>query len=60
MGTLGDKSENGGWNPHLHFQLSLVAPEVPDIPGVVSENDRKQALQIYPDPQLILGSLYET
>ncbi|MFO0601989.1 MAG: peptidoglycan DD-metalloendopeptidase family protein [Polyangiales bacterium] len=55
---LGDRHENGGWNPHLHFQLSLVRPEVPDLPGVVSERDREEARRRYPDPRLVLGPLY--
>jgi murein DD-endopeptidase MepM/ murein hydrolase activator NlpD len=55
---IGDRHENGGWNPHLHFQLSYRKPEVPDLPGVVSEADRAEALRIYPDPRLVLGPLY--
>lgn len=55
---VGDRHENGGWNPHLHFQLSLVRPEVPDLPGAVSDADRAHALTIYPDPRLVLGPLY--
>jgi murein DD-endopeptidase MepM/ murein hydrolase activator NlpD len=55
---MGDKHENGGWEPHLHFQLSLVEPETHDLPGVVAPEDRKQALLNYPDPRLVLGPLY--
>ncbi len=55
---VGDRHENGGWNPHLHFQLSLVRPEVADLPGAVSDADRSRALEIYPDPRLVLGALY--
>jgi peptidoglycan LD-endopeptidase LytH len=55
---LGEREENGGWNPHLHFQLSYERPTKPDLPGVVSEADRERALAIYPDPQLVLGRLY--
>lgn len=58
IGWVGDRHENGGWNPHLHFQLSLVRPEVPDLPGVVSDADRAAALILYPDPRLVLGPLY--
>ena len=50
--------ENGGWEPHLHFQLSLVEPETHDLPGVVAPEDRQQALMDYPDPRLVLGPLY--
>jgi len=55
---IGDKSENGGWNSHIHFQLSWNDPEKADMPGVVSLVDREQALKDYPDPQLALGRLY--
>lgn len=50
--------ENGGWDPHLHFQLSLVEPETHDLPGVVAPEDRMNALAIYPDPRNVLGPLY--
>ena len=55
---VGDRHENGDWNPHLHFQLSWVKPEKPDMPGAVSEKDREKALATYPDPRLVLGPLY--
>ncbi|MDP6985717.1 MAG: peptidoglycan DD-metalloendopeptidase family protein [Candidatus Thalassarchaeaceae archaeon] len=55
---LGDFHENGGWEPHLHFQLSLIEPETHDLPGVVAPKDRGQALRDYPDPRLVLGPLY--
>jgi murein DD-endopeptidase MepM/ murein hydrolase activator NlpD len=55
---VGDKTENGGWNPHLHFQVSNKIPEKCDMPGVVSEQDLENALKIYLDPRLILGNLY--
>jgi len=55
---FGTYAENGGWEPHLHFQLSLVEPETHDLPGVVAPEDREQALLDYPDPRLVLGPLY--
>ena len=55
---FGDFSENGGWEPHLHFQLSLIEPETHDLPGVVTAESREQALIDYPDPRLVLGDLY--
>jgi murein DD-endopeptidase MepM/ murein hydrolase activator NlpD len=58
LAWVGDKSENGGWNPHLHFQLSYEKPKKCDMPGVVNEKDLKAALEKYPDPRLILGPLY--
>jgi len=58
IGWLGAESENGGWPPHVHFQLSWRQPETHDLPGVVSPADRAQALRDYPDPRLILGPIY--
>jgi murein DD-endopeptidase MepM/ murein hydrolase activator NlpD len=58
LAWVGDRHENGGWNPHLHFQLSYLRPEKCDLPGVVSEKDRAQALLDFPDPRLVLGPLY--
>ncbi|MEE2786386.1 MAG: peptidoglycan DD-metalloendopeptidase family protein [Myxococcota bacterium] len=58
IGWIGRESVNGGWNPHVHFQLSLVRPETHDIPGVVNDRDRAWALVNYPDPRLVLGPLY--
>ena len=55
---VGDVGENGGWVPHLHFQLSREHPAVPDMPGVVAPEDLAEALRTYPDPQLVLGPLY--
>ena len=58
IGHFGNKFENGGWGPHLHFQLSLIEPETHDMPGVVSLEDREQSLLDYPDPRLVLGPIY--
>ena len=55
---FGDQSENGGWPPHLHFQLSNLAPTTHDLPGVVHPDDRERALLDFPDPRLVLGPLY--
>ena len=58
IGTVGRREENGGWNPHVHFQLSWLRPEVPDLPGVVNPADREWARTVFPDPRLVLGPLY--
>tara|TARA_B100001250_G_scaffold403327_1_gene417701 strand:+ start:574 stop:1194 length:621 start_codon:yes stop_codon:yes gene_type:complete len=55
---IGGEDENGGWPPHLHFQLSYTEPQNNDLPGVVTLSDRDEALAIYPDPRLVLGHLY--
>ncbi|WP_138430386.1 peptidoglycan DD-metalloendopeptidase family protein [Fodinibius saliphilus] len=58
IATLGTPDVNGGWAPHLHFQLSVIDPGKADMPGVVAPEDRDQALEQYPDPRLVLGKLY--
>ena len=55
---LGSEEENGGWPPHVHFQLSLIEPKICDLPGVVSEENRNIALKIFPDPRKVLGKIY--
>lgn len=60
IGWMGDTDENGGWPfPHVHFQLSLVRPETHDMPGVVDGASHAEALQVYPDPRMVLGNLYD-
>lgn len=58
LGWLGQPEENGGWPPHLHFQLSLEEPKVCDMPGVVSSRYHLESLGIFVDPRIILGNLY--
>ena len=57
-GCVGDRHENGGWNPHLHFQLSWLRPDTHDLPGAVTVADRAAALRVFPDPRRVLGPLY--
>ena len=58
LGWVGNKSDNGGWNPHLHIQLSTVRPRTHDLPGVVSRKEHAEALVRYPDPRKVLGTIY--
>ena len=58
VGWIGGKEENGGWEPHLHFQLSWFDPMTHDMPGVVNPKDRSDALARYPDPRIVLGPIY--
>ena len=56
VGYIGEKSENGGWNPHLHFQVISDMDDLKgDYPGVASKQDASTMLHKCPDPQLILG-----
>lgn len=58
LGWLGDETENGNWPPHLHYQISKKDPGEADMPGVVSDDEREEAIKLYPDPRLILGDIY--
>lgn len=58
IAEIGSEKENGGWAPHLHFQLSLQDPSEADMPGVVSQKEHEQALATYPDPRIVLGDIY--
>lgn len=58
LGWIGPPEENGGWPPHLHFQLSRERPETYDMPGVVRPSEREEALRRWPDPRLVLGPIY--
>ena len=56
LGAVGDVHENGGWPPHLHFQVICDAsPESGDYPGVATPSDCKRFLELCPDPNFILG-----
>ena len=58
IGELGASHENGGWPPHLHFQLSWLPPHTHDMPGVVPQAQRQHATWTFPDPRVVLGPLY--
>ena len=58
IADVGDEDVNGGWPPHVHFQLSLEEPLNHDMPGVVEKSERESAVQRFPDPRLVLGQLY--
>ena len=55
LGWVGTEEVNGGWAPHVHFQLAWDEPPTHDMPGVVRVSDRAQALLQYPDPRGVLG-----
>ncbi len=55
LGTVGDVHENGGWPPHLHFQIICEEPKKRgDYPGVAAPSERERYLELCPDPNLIL------
>ena len=56
IGTVGKSSENGGWPPHLHFQIvGDMLGKKGDFPGLALPNERDLWTSICPNPNLILG-----
>jgi murein DD-endopeptidase MepM/ murein hydrolase activator NlpD len=55
MATLGNSSVNGGYSPHLHFQIiKKIEAYFGDYPGVCSKKDLDYYLENCPDPNLLL------
>ncbi|MBA4319128.1 MAG: peptidase M23 [Flavobacterium sp.] len=55
MATLGNSSINGGYSPHLHFQIiKKIEDYFGDYPGVCSKKDLDYYLENCPDPNLLL------
>ena len=61
IGTIGTPPRNGGWPPHLHFQvITDVLGMSGDFPGVGLARDRAIWLSLSPDPNLVAGLPAET
>ncbi|CAN5173272.1 hypothetical protein BH09BAC6_BH09BAC6_22760 [soil metagenome] len=55
IATLGQINENGGWPPHLHFQLMFdMEGKQGDYPGVCRFSEKETYLRNIPDPNLLL------
>ncbi|RMG27955.1 MAG: aminotransferase class III-fold pyridoxal phosphate-dependent enzyme, partial [Bacteroidetes bacterium] len=55
IGKLGNIDENGGWPPHLHFQLMLdMLGMEGDFPGAAFPGQREVFCSICPDPSGLL------
>jgi 4-aminobutyrate aminotransferase-like enzyme/Ser/Thr protein kinase RdoA (MazF antagonist) len=53
---VGTTEENGGWTPHVHFQIILDLLELDaDFPGVAYASQRAVWTSLSPDPNLLLG-----
>jgi murein DD-endopeptidase MepM/ murein hydrolase activator NlpD len=56
IAELGTKRENGGWAPHLHFQVILdIGSAKGDYPGVCRRSEMDHWLSICPDPAPLAG-----
>jgi len=52
---VGRADVNGGWTPHLHFQLLVdLLEEGTDFPGVCAATERAAWCALSPDPNVIL------
>lgn len=52
---VGNVHENGGWVPHVHFQIILdLLDRGRDFPGVARASERELWKALSPDPNLIL------
>lgn len=55
LATLGDSSVNGGYSPHLHFQIiKNIGENFSDYPGVCNQKDLEYYLENCPNPNLLL------
>lgn len=58
LGFVGDRNENGGYPPHVHFQLSYLRPTTHDLPGAIAAGSVVMNRLVFPDPRLVLGPIY--
>ncbi len=58
IGWIGNQEDNGGWPPHVHFQISAERPTTHNMPGVCTVKERELMLKKFPDPRAILGHIY--
>lgn len=55
LGRIGSASENGGWPPHLHFQIITdLEGNYGDFPGVSAPSAISKYSSLCPNPNLIL------
>ena len=53
---VGSVKENGGWPPHLHFQVILdLLDRGAEYPGVARASERSVWTCLSPDPNMLLG-----
>jgi len=56
IGAIGTPTENGGWAPHLHFQLMIdMLGLAGNFPGVARPSQRRVWTALCPDPGPVLG-----
>jgi 4-aminobutyrate aminotransferase-like enzyme/Ser/Thr protein kinase RdoA (MazF antagonist) len=56
LARVGAAQENGGWPPHLHFQIILdLLEQDANFPRVARASERRVWMSLSPDPNLLLG-----
>lgn len=56
LAELGDKDINGGWSPHLHFQVILdIGDKEGDFPGVCAKSETDKWQANCPNPYPLIG-----
>lgn len=57
VGWIGDSDVNGGWPPHVHFQIQTeinMGGWIGDYPGVCAKSSADAYALLTPDPNLVL------
>src|SRR3984893_3233926 len=58
--SVGNAKENGGWPPHLHFQIILDLLELEtDFPGVAFASQRAVWTSLSPDHDVLVGIAHD-
>jgi 4-aminobutyrate aminotransferase-like enzyme/Ser/Thr protein kinase RdoA (MazF antagonist) len=62
IATLGEIEENGGWAPHLHFQIisDMLGDTSGNFPGICPPSVWDVWQDICPDPNMIMGFIPES
>ncbi len=56
IGRLGNPAVNGGWPPHVHFQIVVdLLDREGEFPGVARPSDRRVWTSLSPAPHLLAG-----
>ncbi len=56
IATIGERSENGSWPPHVHLQLIAdMGEKKGDYPGVAKPSEKARYLQLCPNPESLIA-----
>ena len=60
LAAMGDESENGGWAPHVHVQMSLEAPIGGDLPASFTRGTGGRTVPLSRPPADLRAALLNT